>query len=148
LNHEVKNQQGETIGTIQKLLKDMKTGRIEYAVLELADSKYQMPLQWSLFKQQGDKLTLNATKNQLRPGVSSDLTKDHTPEISQYMKDINSVRQDPTGGERGIGITNQPASAGSMGEENVGGGGPAGTRALPPQGRAPQLEKGDPSSKR
>jgi hypothetical protein len=148
LDHQVQNPQGETLGTIEKLLKDNKTGKVEYAVLELADTKYQLPLQWSLFKQQGDKLILKATKADLQPEVNSTLTKDHSPEISQYMKEINSVRKDPTGGEKGIGITNQPASAGSMGEENVGGGGPAGTRALPPQGQAPGFEGGKPSSKR
>ena len=148
LDHVVKNQQGETVGTIEKLLKDSKTGKVEYAVLELTDTKFQLPLQWSLFKQQGDKLTIQATKDQLRTPVNSDLVKDHSPEISQYMDQINSVRKDPTGGEKGIGITNQPAGVGSMGEENVGGGGPAGTRALPPQGQAPGFEGGDPSSKR
>lgn len=148
LDHEVKNQQGETLGTIEKLLKDTKTGKIEYAVLELADSKYHLPLQWSLFKQQGDKLLLKATKEELRTPVNSSLAKDNSPEISQYMNEINSVRQNPTGGQKGIGITDQPAGVGSMGEDKAGGGGPAGTRALPPQGQAPQLEGGNPSSKR
>lgn len=148
LDHEVTNAQGEKLGTIEKLLKDMKTGKIEYAVLELADTKYQLPMQWTLFKQQGGKLLLTATKKDLQPTVNSTLTKDMSPEISQYMKDINSVRKNPTGGEKGIGITDQPAGAGSMGEDTVGGGGPAGTRALPPQDRAPGFEGGNPSSKR
>ncbi|MGH7258178.1 MAG: hypothetical protein ACREIM_07350, partial [Nitrospiraceae bacterium] len=34
LDHQVRNQQGETLGTIEKLLKDNKTGKVEYAVLE------------------------------------------------------------------------------------------------------------------
>ena len=148
LDQEVTNAQGEKLGTIEKLLKDTKTGKIEYAVLELADTKYQVPMQWSLFKQQGGKLTLKASKNDLQPSVNSSLTKDMSPEISQYMKEINKVRQNPTGGEKGIGITDQPASAGSMGEDTVGGGGPAGTRALPPGDRAPGFEGGHPSSKR
>jgi hypothetical protein len=147
LDQEVTNAQGEKLGTIEKLLKDTKTGKIEYAVLELADTKYQLPMQWSLFKQQGGKLTLKASKKDLQPNVNSTLTKDMSPEISQYMNEINKVRQQPkTGG--GIGIEQQPASAGSMGEDTVGGGGPAGTRALPPQDRAPGFEGGDPSSKR
>ena len=37
----MKNKKGETIGTIEKLLKDSKTGKVEYAVLELADTKFQ-----------------------------------------------------------------------------------------------------------
>ena len=150
LDHQVTNQKGEKLGTIEKLMKDKKTGKIEYAVLELADTKYQLPLQWSLFKQQGDKLILKATKADLQPDANSNLTKDHSPEISQYMKDINSVRQNPkTGG--GLGIqdeTNRPASAGSMGEETTGGGGPSGTPSLPQSGQSPQLEGGNPSSKR
>jgi hypothetical protein len=148
LDQEVKNPQGETLGTIEKLLKDTKTGKIEYAVLELADTKFQLPLQWSLFKQQGDKLMLKATKEELKTPVNSSLAKDNSPEISQYMDEINHLRQNPTGGGKGIGITDQPASVGSMGEEKAGGGGPAGTRALPPQGQAPQFEGGNPSSKR
>ena len=148
LDQEVTNAQGEKLGTIEKLLKDTKTGKSEYAVLELADTKYQVPMQWSLFKQQGGKLTLKASKNDLQPSVNSSLTKDMSPEISQCMKEINKVRQNPTGGEKGIGITDQPASAGSMGEDTVGGGGPAGTRALPPGDRAPGFEGGHPSSTR
>jgi hypothetical protein len=147
LDHQVINPQGEKLGTIEKLMMDKKTGKIEYAVLELADTKYHLPLQWSLFKQQGDKLVLKATKSDLQPDVNSNLTKDHSPEISQYMKEMNSVRQNPTGGQTGIGITDQPAGVGSMGEDKAGGGGAAGTRALPPQGKAPQLEGDNPSSK-
>lgn len=148
LDHQVRNQQGETLGTIEKLLKDNKTGKVEYAVLELADTKFQLPLQWSLFKQQGDKLILKATKAELQPNVNSNLTKDHSPEISQYMDQINRARQAPKAGGSEQGVTNQPASAGSMGEEKTGGGGPSGTGALPPQGQAPGLEGGNPSSKR
>ena len=148
LDHQVINQKGEKLGTIEKLLKDSKTGKIEYAVLELADTKYHLPLQWSLFKQQGDKLVLKATKEELKSPAS--LAKDNSPEISQYMDEINRVRESPkTGG--GLGIqdeTNRPASAGSMGEEKTGGGGPSGTPSLPQSGQSPQLEGGNPSSKR
>jgi sporulation protein YlmC with PRC-barrel domain len=150
LDREVTNQQGEKLGTIEKLMKDKKTGKIEYAVLELAETKYQLPLQWSLFKKQGDKLTLKATKEELRSPVSSHLAKDNSPEISQYMEEINRARQgSKTGG--GLGIqdeTNRPASAGSMGEDKAGGGGPSGTPSLPQSGQAPQHEGGNPSSKR
>ncbi|HEX2056047.1 MAG TPA: PRC-barrel domain-containing protein [Nitrospiraceae bacterium] len=150
LDQEVKNPQGETLGTIEKLLKDPKTGKIEYAVLEVADTKFQLPLQWSLFKQQGDKLTLKATKEELRTPVNSSVAKDNSPEISQYMNEINRARSAPKAGG-GLGIddeTNRPASAGSMGEEKAGGGGPSGTPSLPQSGQAPQFEKGNPSSKR
>ncbi len=148
LDQTVKNPQGETLGTIEKLLKDQKTGKIEYAVLEITESKYQLPLQWSQFKQQGGNLILKATKADLTPGGTSSMTKDMSPEISQYMEQINNARQAPKAGGSEQGVTNQPASAGSMGEEKTGGGGPSGTGALPPQGQAPGFEGGNPSSKR
>ena len=101
-------------------------------------------------KKQGDKLTLKATKEELRSPVNSHLAKDNSPEISQYMDEINRARQgSKTGG--GLGIqdeTNRPASAGSMGEDKAGGGGPSGTPSLPQSGQAPGFEGGNPSSKR
>ncbi len=97
LNQTVKNPQGETLGTVTKLLKDKKTGKIEYAVLELED-KFQRPMQWSQFMQQGDKLILKSTKNELRPSVNPTLQKDLSPDVSQYMDQINKVREEPKRG--------------------------------------------------
>jgi hypothetical protein len=149
LDQEVKSPKGETLGTIEKLIKDTKTGKIEYAVVELADTQYQLPLQWSLFEQQGDKLTLKATKDDLRAPLNSELVKDQSPEISQFMNELNRVRQNPTGGQTGLGIVDQPGSGGfTGGPEKEGGAGPSGPRTMPPGGQAPQFEGGNPSSKR
>ncbi len=141
LDQIVKNKKGETLGTIEKLLKDTKTGKIEYAVLELEDTKYQLPLQWSQFKHEGSNLTLNATKNDLRPSNSSIHSKDMSPDVSHYMEEINKVRSQPKAksGDSTAGGTDRPAAAGPMGESAVGGQGPSGTRALPP-GPAPGHE--------
>ena len=141
LDQIVKNKKGETLGTIEKLLKDTKTGKIEYAVLELAETKYQLPLQWSQFKQEKGHLTLNASKNELHPATSSVHSKDMSPDVSHYMDEINKVRSQPKpqGGDPAAGGTDRPASAGPMGEASVGGQGPSGTRALPP-GQAPGYE--------
>ncbi len=92
LDQTVKNRQGEVLGTIQRLLKDKKTGKIEYAVLELRETKYQLPLQWNQFKREGGILMLNASKDELYPSTSSIYAKDMSPDISQYMDEINSVR--------------------------------------------------------
>ena len=148
LDQIVKNKQGETLGTIEKLLKDTKTGKVEYAVLELEGDKFQLPLQWSQFKKDGDHLILNATKKDLRPTVNSTSSKDMSPDVSHYMDEINKVRSQPKpkSGDPGAGGTDRPASAGTMGESSVGGEGPSGTPALPP-GPAPGHEGDNPSSK-
>lgn len=174
LDQIVKNKKGETLGTIEKLLKDTKTGKIEYAVLELEETKYQLPLQWSQFKQEKGHLTLNASKNDLYPVTSSVYSKDMSPEVSHYMDEINKVRHQPRpkSGDPTAGGTDRPAARGPMGEAEVGGSGPSGTRALPPgdapghegdrpidsvggfgsmappPGPAPGYEGGQPSSKR
>lgn len=148
LDHVVKNKKGETLGTIEKLLKDTKTGKTEYAVLELAETKEQLPLQWSQFQQEGGKLTLNASRKDLYPAASSSYSKDMSPDIAQYMDQINTLRSQPKpknsqkGGDSGV-----PSGTGPMGESSVGGGGPSGTNPLPP-GQAPGYEGGNPSSKR
>lgn len=148
LDQVVKNKKGETLGTIEKLLKDTKTGKTEYAVLKLEGTHYQLPLQWNQFKQEAGKLTLNAAKKDLYPVASSTYSKDLSPDIAQYMDEINEVRDQPKPkGVRKDQNTGDPSSTGPMGESSVGGGGPSGTRSLPPGG-APGYEGGDPSSKR
>ena len=152
LDKEVKNQQGETLGTIEKVMKDKKTGQIEYAVLAVADSEFQLPLQWSLFRQEGNQLLLKSTKEDLQAPVNSSLTKDHSPEISQFMDEINRVRQNPTGGQKGLGLNDQSheMQGGDPPHGAEGGAGAHPGHALPPDGsKAPQFE-GDnrPSSTR
>lgn len=148
LDQVVKNKKGETLGTIEKLFKDSKTGKTEYAVLQLKDTKERLPLQWSQFKQEQGKLTLNAAKKDLYPVASSTYSKDLSPDIAQYMDEINELRDQrrPKGVREDQNIGG-PSSTGPMGESSVGGGGPSGTRSLPPDG-APGYEGGDPSSKR
>ncbi len=148
LDQVVKNKNGETLGTIEKLLKDSKTGKTEYAVLQLKDTQEQLPLQWSQFKQEQGKLTLNAAKKDLYPVASSTYSKDLSPEVSQYMGEINELRDQPNpkSGQKDQNTGGAPGT-GPMGESSVGGGGPSGTSSLPP-GQAPGYEGGNPSSER
>lgn len=146
LDQVVKNKKGETLGTIEKLLKDTKTGKVEYAVLELEGDKFQLPLQWSQFRQDGDRLTLNATKKDLRPTINSTLTKDMSPDVSHYMDEINKVRSQPKPKVSAppTGDKNKPVDAGPMGEAEAVG---DGTPSLPPGG-APGYEGDHPGGKR
>jgi len=137
LDQTVKNKKGETLGTIEKLLKDTKTGKIEYAVMELEDTKYQLPLQWSQFKREGGKLTLNASKNDLYPVMGSIYSKDMSPDVSQYMDQINKARSEPKPKD------GSPAAEGRP-MDSVGGFG----SSAPPPGPAPGYEGEHPSSKR
>jgi hypothetical protein len=137
LDQTVKNKKGETIGTIEKLLKDTKTGKIEYAVLELEETKYQLPLQWSQLKQEKGHLTLNVSRNELYPEISPNYSKDMSPDVSHYMDEINKVRKQPKAQSGDPGAPGLPL-------DSVGGFGSSGT----PPGPAPGYEGDHPSSKR
>lgn len=118
LDQVVRNKKGETLGSIKKLLKDVKTGKIEYVVLEVVDTKYQLPLQWSQIYQESGKLILHASKSDLDPTNSPVYSKNLSPDLSHYMNEINQVRDHPK--------PKSGAGKGSLGtgESEVGGSGP------------------------
>lgn len=147
-NASVFNMQGAEIGKIQQVLKDTKTGDIEYVVFVSNESKRAIPIRWSQFVTKGDKLQLNMKKEDIQNPVSMNASKDMSPDIKQYMDKMEQVREAPTApGNPGIPGQKGSGATGSMGEESVGGGGPSGTSGLP-AGQAPGFEGGNPSSKR
>lgn len=140
LNYSVSNKEGTKLGKITKVLKDEKTQKIEYVFFQLADSKDARPMQWSRFEQNGDKLVLNATKEELLPSVNATETKDMSPSLAMYMDEIEKQRAEPkpkVGPGDGRGTNRPDPSSGSMGEEKAAGN--LGPRSEPP-GRAPGFE--------
>jgi len=140
LNQPVTNKQGEKLGTIRKVLKDEKTQNIEYVFFEVADSRSARPLPWSKFQQNGDKLVLNSTKEELLPSVNRNDVKDMSPDLAMFMDEIEQKRaeQKPFVGPGDGRGTNRPVpSAGAQGEDAAAGN--LGDRGAPP-GQAPGFE--------
>ena len=138
----VKNPKGEELGSIQELIMDSETKRIEYAMIKIGDTEQLKAFPWSSFKvdkKSGD-VVLNMTREQLQPGLAA---TDQSPDLSELEGQLKTLReQEARKGDRpGLGITKQPATAGPHGETEVGGGGPSGDRALPP-GEAPGFKHG------
>lgn len=129
LNQPVTNNQGEKLGTIKKVLKDEKTQNIEYVFFEIADSRDARPMKWSEFQQNGDKLVLNAKKEDLLPNVNRTETKDMSPDLAMFMDDIEQKRAEPKGssGQSPSGDPGSLSGASTMGEDQVGA-----TRTPPP----------------
>ena len=150
LNANVYSTNGEEIGKIQQVLKDTKTGEIEYAVFVSKESKRAQPIRWSLFQTKGDKLQLSLKKEEIQNPVPMSSSRDQSPDIKEYMDRINAVRNDPTvKGQQQPGVPGQytDGTIGGWGEESVSQGGPSGPSILPPNKKAPQFEGGNPSSK-
>lgn len=140
LNQPVTNKQGEKLGTIKKVLTDEKTQDIEYVFFEVADSRHSRPMKWSSFEQKGDKLVLNATKEQLLPNVDRSDTKDLSPDLAMYMEEIEQKRAEPkphVGPGDGRGTQRVAPSSGAQGEDAAAGN--LGDRGGPP-GQAPGFE--------
>lgn len=140
LNQSVTNKQGEKVGKVTKLLRDEKTQKIEYAIIEIRDSHHARPMLWSRFEERGDKLVLNATKEELLPSVSAKGSKDMSPDLSLFMNEIEKKREEhkpKVGSGDGRGTNLPVPSTGESGEDKAAGGlGPRGA----PSGDAPGYE--------
>ena len=128
LNQPVTNQKGENLGKITKVLKDEKTQKIEYAILQVSDSQTARPLPWGRFQEKGDKLMLDATKQELMPAVNRSEVKDMSPDLAMFMDDIEQKRSEPkASGGRPSGDPGSLSGAATMGEDQAGA-----TRSAPP----------------
>lgn len=145
LNQQVSNPQGEKLGKITKVLKDEKTQNIEYVMFQLTDAQTARPLPWSRFQEKGDKLVLNATKEELLPNVSAKDAKDMSPDLAMFMDEIEQKRNEPkgSGGIRPPGEPQSFSGASTLGEDQ------AASRPATPPPSAPSFEhEGDKAKKK
>lgn len=142
---EVKGKDGQVIGTLDKLIMDTKTGKIEYGVINLADTHETWPILWNSFKvnKKTGEVTLNLTRDQIPGEKALEGSKDLSPDIKKLMKDMKQDMGKPIVNPQGLGVTKQPAAGGGEGEDQAGGGGPSGPRADPLSDKAPQYEGDD-----
>lgn len=122
LNQPVTNQKGENLGKITKVLRDDQTQKIEYAILQVSESQTARPLPWGRFQEKGDKLMLNATKQELMPPVNRSEVKDMSPDLAMFMDEIDQKRAEPKGssGQRPAGDPGSLSGAATMGEDQSG----------------------------
>jgi sporulation protein YlmC with PRC-barrel domain len=142
---EVKGKDGKIIGTLDKLIMDTKTGKVEYGVVNLADTHETWPILWNSFKvnKKTGEVTLNLTRDQIPGEKALQESKDLSPDIKRLMKDMQKNMGPPVVNPQGLGVTKQPASGGGQGEDQAGGSGPSGPRGDPLSDKAPQYEGDD-----
>jgi sporulation protein YlmC with PRC-barrel domain len=145
LSKPVKDQQGHTIGTLEKLIVDTHSGRIEYAVLAIENGTHLHPVPWSAIqlKRNGSgpaNAMIDTSKYQIMPSLMKDDSKDLSPSVKQLVKEMEVLRdREPRKSQardRDL-IVKEPAIGGPMGEDKAGGGGLSGERALPPEKDSP-----------
>jgi sporulation protein YlmC with PRC-barrel domain len=136
LNKPVIDQKGEELGKITHVLKDEKTQDIEYVMVQAKDQQASRPLPWHRFQEKGDKLVVNATKEELLPPVSAKDAKDMSPDLAMFMEEIEQKRNEPKGqaGVRSPGEPQTFSGATTLGEDE------AASRPATPRPSAPGFE--------
>lgn len=99
----VRNGEGEDLGTIEDLMIDVSTGRVDYAVvsfggfLGIGDKLFAVPLQAMQVDTDDENLILNETKERLENAPGFD--KDNWPKSanSEWNREVLSYYQVNTG---------------------------------------------------
>jgi hypothetical protein len=143
LSKPVKDLQGHKIGTLEKLIIDSHSGRIEYAILAIEDGTHLQPVPWSAVQVRRNgtdapMAVIDTTKYQIMPSLMRDDSKDLSPSIKQMVNEMQVLRErEPRKSQSRETIVKEPAGSGPMGEDKAGGDGLSGTRALPPEKDSP-----------
>ncbi|HKT33873.1 MAG TPA: PRC-barrel domain-containing protein [Nitrospira sp.] len=145
LNKPVKDTQGHNIGTLEKLIMDTHSGRIEYAIVAIENGTHLHPVPWSAIqvKRNGGPPTamIDTAQFQLMPSLMRDDSKDLSPSVKQIVNEMQVLRdREPRKSQSREQIVKEPAGSGPMGEDKAGGDGLSGTRALPPEKDSPGYE--------
>jgi hypothetical protein len=143
LSTPVKDLQGHHIGTLEKLIVDSYSGRIEYAIVAIEHGTHLHPVPWSAIQVKdngsGSRIaTIDTSKYQIMPSLMMTDSQDLSPSVKQIVKDMEVLRErEPGKSHSREQIVKEPAGSGPMGEDKAGGDGLSGTRALPPQKDSP-----------
>lgn len=136
LHHKpIKNLQGKEVGTLEELIMDTTTGRVEYAVIDVAGTAHHLhPVPWAAIKLQSKDGALapviDTNQYDIRPGITMKDAKDLSPEIEQIVKNMQTLReQEPSKAEKRVHA--RPAAGGEMGEDEAARGGMSGPRGMP-----------------
>jgi hypothetical protein len=65
-NKTIRDKKGESLGTIEKVMVDRKSGKEAYAMLKLSDDMPTVPIPLNAIKEDESGLVLNASKEQLK----------------------------------------------------------------------------------
>jgi sporulation protein YlmC with PRC-barrel domain len=120
IGETVKNPKGEKIGTLEQLIMDSETKKIEYAMISIGETGQLKAYPWSVFKvnkAQGN-VVLNVTQDQLGTKAT-----DLSPDIQALQDQLQTLRNSESriGVREGQNFGDRDA-AGPMGEEKRTGG--------------------------
>ena len=143
----VQDLQGKKVGTLESLITDSHSGRVEYAVVAIEHGMHLHPVPWSAVhlksSGKGGGLTpvIDTSKFRLMPELTMDDSKDLSPNIKSIVKNMEALRdrEAKKAGKRHVPGEEQRSTQGPHGEDQTGSG-MSGFRDVPP-GKAPSFEE-------
>ena len=147
LHKPVKDLQGKTVGTLEHVIVDTHSGRIEYAVVAIEGGTHLQPVPWSALHVKKDEkgslsATIDTSKYQLMPSLMRDQSRDLSPSVKELVSQMQVLRdREPRKSQSREQTVKEPAMGGPMGEDKAGGGGLSGERALPPEKDSPGFKR-------
>lgn len=91
----VKSPDGKVLGTLHKMIMDSGTGRIEYAVIRLAETDMLVPVPWADFtitKQNGG-FALNTKYQYLEPPATPKAVLDRSPKLQELYRIVKNLQE-------------------------------------------------------
>ncbi|MER3422932.1 MAG: hypothetical protein C4293_06555 [Nitrospiraceae bacterium] len=119
----VKDSDGRPLGTLERMVMDTETGKIEYGVLSLSADDRLVAIPWNAFKfnRESGNVRLNVTRDELNTYLSPAAAKDMSPGLQQVVREIEDVRGEMKRQGGGAGTT-RPSTSSPAGESQTGAG--------------------------
>lgn len=97
LHRPVKDLKGKRVGTLEDLIMDTATGRVEYAIIAVEGAQGLYPVPWAAIKIRNDQGTMAAVidtnQYQVGPDVNYQDAKDLSPAIKDIVKTMETLRE-------------------------------------------------------
>ena len=103
----VKDLEGRPLGTLERIIMDSKTGKVEYGVLSMASDDRLIAVPWNAFKvnRETGNVRLNLTRDEMNTYLVPKEFNQLSPSLKELMTEIEQSRYDVKNAPRNPGST-------------------------------------------
>jgi hypothetical protein len=103
----VKDLEGKPLGTLERIIMDSKTGKVEYGVLSMASDDRLIAVPWNAFKvnRETGNVRLNLTRDEMNTYLVPKEFNQLSPSLKELMTEIEQSRVDVKNAPRNPGST-------------------------------------------
>ena len=92
----VKDLEGRPLGTLERIIMDTKTGKVEYGVVSMASDDHLIAVPWNAFKvnRETGNVRLNLTRDEMNTYLVPKEFNELSPSLKELMSEIEQSRAD------------------------------------------------------